>query len=459
MPFIKRTALLLALLACLSLLGGCAGTPAAAPDPKPEPTPEVYRGEAEMDFADRDFEELCGELPALTELRKAHFPEDSLSVEQVRRIQELRPDVELDYDFTVNGKPGSISYTRLDLRSADRSGMQSWLEWAACMPQLQSVELGSGDADDGHIPWAALAALRAARPELKVNYAFTLYGQDFTLESKEMNLTHIPIDDQGALVKGVTACMPNLVYLDMDSCGVDNEHMAEIRDQLPQANVVWRIWFGVVGHGTAGYSVRTDVERILASNPGIGGELDPENTEALKYCTKVKYLDLGHNSYMRSIDFVRYMPDLEAVVLAMGNWFDASPLENCTKIRYAELQTTCLSDLRPLTKLKNLEDLNLCYCFALHDISPLYELPQLKRLYLGKLTPVPAEQVAKMQEIAPDCEIDTTVLNPTDGHWRYTGHDDFGVNFVAPSYQWLRDMMHYDEAPYSYAYPYNDPLY
>ena len=328
-----------------------------------------------MDFADRDFEELCGELPALTELQKAHFPEDSLSVEQVRRFQELRPDVELDYDFTVNGKPGSISYTRLDLRSADRDGMRRWLEWAACMPQLQSVQLGSGDADDGHIPWAALAALRAARPELEVDYAFTLYGQDFTLESREMNLSHIPIDDQGALVKDVTACMPNLIYLDMDTCGVDNEHMAEIRDQLPQANVVWRIWFGVVGHGTAGYSVRTDVERILASNPGIGGELDPENTEALKYCTKVKYLDLGHNSYMRSIDFVRYMPDLEAVVLAMGNWFDASPLENCTKIRYAELQTTCLSDLRPLTKLKNLEDLNLCYCFALHDISPLYELP------------------------------------------------------------------------------------
>ena len=32
------------------------------------------------------------------------------------------------------------------------------------------------------------------------------------------------------------------------------------------------------------------------------------------------------------------MPDLEMVVLAMGDWFDASPLENCTKLRYAELQ-------------------------------------------------------------------------------------------------------------------------
>ena len=464
MPFAeKKWTLVLSLALVPCLLAGCAGPRHAAPDPTPMPTPEptveIYRGEPEMDFTGVSYEELCEQLPQLTQLRKAHFAEDSLSAEQIRSIQTLRPDVELDYDFTVNGKPGSISFTRLDLRTADNAGMKNWLEWALCMPQLKTVELGSGAADDGHVPWEALATLRAARPELEIRYAFTLYGQDFTLESTEMNLTHIPIDDQGALVKAVTACMPRLGYLDMDSCGVDDEHMAEIRDALPQAKVVWRIWFGERGGGLVGYSVRTDVERILASNPGLGGELTPENTRSLKYCTKVKYLDLGHNSYLRDIDFVRYMPDLEAVILAMGNWFDASPLENCTKIHYAELQTTSLSDLRPLTKLKNLEDLNLCYCYALHDITPLYELPQLKRLYLGKLTPVPAEQIEKMREIAPNCQINTTTLDPTEEKWRYLGQDQFGVNELAPSYKWLREVMLYDQAPAAYAYPYNDPLY
>ena len=203
--------------------------------------------------------------------------------------------------------------------------------------------------------------------------------------------------------------------------------------------------------------MRTDVERILASNPGIGGELTPENTKSLKYCTKVKYLDLGHNSYLSSIEFVRYMPDLEAAILAMGDWSDASPLSGCTKLRYAELQTTCINDLRPLVTLTSLTDLNLCYNFALHDISPLYELTQLQRLYLGKYTPVPAEQVAEMQRRAPNCEINTTTENPTDGKWRYTAVTPYG-NEVAPAYQWLRDVMRYDEAPSSYAYSYNDPL-
>ena len=467
MPFAgkKRYALLvLALALCLCLLGGCAlPRPTAGPDPTPAPTPEPTqepdRGEPEMSFPDLGFEELCAKLPELTELRKAVLAEDSLTVEQYRTLCELRPDVDFEYDFTVDGKPGSIGFTRLDLRTADSAGMSRWLEWAACMPELRSIELGTVNAESGHIPWDVLAALRAERPEIDVRCSFTLYGQGFTLESTAMNLTHIPIEDQGALVKSITACMPKLSYLDMDSCGVDDEHMAEIRDALPNANVVWRIWFGVRGQGFAGYSVRTDVERILASNPGVGGELDPDNTKSLKYCTKVKYLDVGHNSYMRDISFVACMPDLEYVVLAMGDWFDASPLENCTKLRYAELQTTSLSDLRPLMKLTNLEDLNLCYCYALHDITPLYELPNLKRLYLGMLSPIPTEQVERFKELHPNCEVDTEVKDPTGGHWRYLGEDAYGVNTAVPAYARLREVMGYDYTPASYAYPYNDPLY
>ena len=466
-PAEKRISILLCLALCLCLLAGCSLPalpmfPAASnstSEPTPEPTPEVYRGEAEMSFSETSFEELCASLPELTELKKATLAEDSLTVEQYRTLCALRPDVEFLYDFSVDGKGGSIDVIHLDLRTANPASMRTWLDWAACMPRLRSIEFGSGDAADSGIPWDALAALRAERPEIEVRYRFTLYGQEFTLESTEMNLTHIKMDDQGALVKSVTSCMPKLVYLDMDSCGVDDEHMAEIRDALPNTEVVWRIWFGEVGHGFAGYSVRTNVTRILASNPGIGGELDEENTKSLKYCTKVKYLDVGHNSYMRDISFVAYMPDLEMVVLAMGDWFDASPLENCPKLWYAELQTTSLSDLRPLMKLQNLQDLNLCYCYALHDITPLYELPNLKRLYLGMLSPVPSEQVERFKELHPDCEVDTEIEDPTSGRWRYIGYDEIGMNKLAPSYERLREVMGYDQAPGSYAYTYNDPLY
>ena len=450
------------MLLAAALLSGCgAATPASAqPVETPEPSEEIviYRGEAEMDLSDKSPDELRQCLPELSNLKEAKLNADTLSAEELGELQALRPDVRFLFQVTLNGKTCDPETEKLDLAGANGKTMREAFAWAAYLPKLKSLELGEGDAADNSIPWAELAKLRAERPDLRVKYEFTLYGQEFSLDSEEMNLTHIPMDDQGALVKAVTDCMPKLRYLDMDSCGVDDEHLAEIRDAHPEANVVWRIWFGDTLEGRAGYSVRTDVDRILASNPGIGGELTPENTKSLKYCTKVKYLDLGHNSYMSSIDFVRYMPDLEATVLAMGNWSDVSPLASCPKLRYAELQTTCINDLRPLARLKNLTDLNLCYNFALHDISPLYEMTQLKRLYLGMYTPVPAEQVAELQRRIPGCEINTSTDNPTDGQWRYTAVTPYG-NELAPAYEWLREVMRYEEAPGSYAYSYNDPLY
>ena len=450
------------MLLAAALLSGCgAAAPASAqPVETPEPSEEIviYRGEAEMDLSDKSPDELRQCLPELSNLKEAKLNADTLSAEELGELQALRPDVRFLFQVTLNGKTCDPETEKLDLAGANRKTMREAFAWAAYLPGLKSLELGEGDAADNSIPWAELAKLRAERPDLRVKYEFTLYGQEFSLDSEEMNLTHIPMDDQGALVKAVTDCMPKLRYLDMDSCGVDDEHMAEIRDAHPEANVVWRIWFGDTLEGRAGYSVRTDVDRILASNPGIGGELTPENTRSLKYCTKVKYLDLGHNSYMSSIDFVRYMPDLEATVLAMGNWSDVSPLASCPKLRYAELQTTCINDLRPLARLKNLTDLNLCYNFALHDISPLYEMTQLKRVYLGMYTPVPAEQVAELQRRIPGCEINTSTDNPTDGQWRYTAVTPYG-NELAPAYEWLREVMRYEEAPASYAYSYNDPLY
>lgn len=459
----KAHLLVLGALLSAGLLSGCglSGASPETPVPTPEPTVEIVidRGQPEMDFTSAGYEDLRSRLPELTELKTATLREDSLSPEQLRKLMDLRPDVTFLYRFHVGGQSGSLDNTELDLSLAQTEELESWLSWALCMPKLRSIELGQGAADDGRIPWETLAKLRTARPELRVNYSFTLCRQEFTLDSTEMNLNHNRMDDQGALVKAITACMPRLEVLDMDFCGVDDEHMAEIRDALPNTEVIWRIWFGETGGGLAGYSVRTNVTKILASNPGIGGELTPENTQSLKYCTKVKYLDLGHNSWLREIDFIRYMPDLEILVLALNDFYDISPLESCTKLRYAELQTSSLSDLRPLSKLKNLTDLNICYCFALHDISPLYELPQLKRLYIGCLTPVPEEQVEQMRKIAPDCEIDTEVVDPTTGGWRYTGHTEWGETILAPAYQELREVMGYDQAPGCYAYSYNDPLY
>ncbi|MBQ6273335.1 MAG: hypothetical protein IJK63_03855 [Oscillospiraceae bacterium] len=326
------------------------------------------------------------------------------------------------------------------------------------LPELETVELGScEDAAESNMDWEALAAAEAACPGAEFHYAFRLYKKSFDLQSTEMDLNHITMTDEGALVKKIALCMPQLSLLDMDFCEVSDEAMADIRDSLPNTEVIWRIWFG--NGKRNGYSVRTDVTRILASNPDKAGELTPENTRALKYCTRVKYLDLGHNDQMTDISFVRYMPDLEVAVLAMGGFSDLSPLADCPKLEYLEIQTSAASDLRPLAGLTNLRHLNIAYIFSLTDITPLYNLTNLERLWIGAYDPVPMDQIEEMQRRAPNCEIDYTTTNPTGGNWRYVGTDKEGHGILHPRYALLHEQFEYGRAPYCYSYLANDPLY
>lgn len=387
-----------------------------------------------------------------------HLPElksikcgEGFNAEHITALRAAFPDADIDCTFTFMGAPLSIKESELDLSEANHADIEQLIMWLPVMNSLESIELGSDERENA-LTWDDICAIHEAAPQAVMSYSFELYGERYTLEETSLNLRYIPISDNGELVKKVTACMPKLEVLDMDGCGVAGEYMAEIRDSLPNTEVIWRVNFG------DRYSVRTNVDTILASNPGLGGELTPENTRDLMYCTKVKYLDLGHNTYLTDISFVSYMPELEVIIVAMDGWSDVSPLANCPKLEYAELQTSALNDLRPLAGLKNLRHLNIGYCFALHDLSPIMDL-ELERLWIGCFTPITPEQVAEYQALHPDCKINTTTVDPTEEGWRYTGWDQYGVAQTDPRYDLLRDQFHYSMAPYSYSYYWTDPLY
>jgi len=392
----------------------------------------------------------AAELMSHLHLKSVNLGENGFTPAELDIISAAAPDAKLSYSFSLDSTGFSLDDTALNLCGMSGNAVQQLTAFLPYMTKVESIELGS--ESDGLLTWDHVSAIKSACPSAELSYAFNLYGKDFTLADTEMNLYKIPISDEGALVKQISVCMPNLKYIDMDGCGVSSEAMAEIRDANPNANVVWRVWFG------ERYSVRTDVIKILASNPGLGGELTPENTVELKYCTKVKYLDLGHNSFMSDISFVSYMPDLEVIIAAMADWSDASPLADCPKLEYAEIQTTGLNDLSPLAGLKNLRHLNIGYCFVLHDLSPIYDL-ELERLWIGKYTPIPPEQIEEYKRRHPDCEVDTeTFIDPTSEGWRYLGWTDTGVTIYAPRYELLREQFDYENAPYCYAYYWNDPL-
>ncbi len=373
----------------------------------------------------------------------------ALTPENIASLQSEYPQITPSYSIVIGGSSVNLTDNEVDLRALSPENIQEAAAWLGCMKSLQNVRLG--DEESSSLSWADIVKLSEACPNANIDFSFSLYGYPMNISAEEINLSHVPVDDNGEAVISALRCMKNCRKLDMDYCGVDDLRMEEIRNMFPDVEVVWRIWFG------ACYSVRTDTERILASRPSVGGMLDNTVGEKLKYCTKIKYLDLGHNDMLTDISFVNYMPDLEVFIIAINeNITDISPLKNCPKLEYLEMNSTPVSDISCLSGMKSLHHLNIG-CTQVRDISAIYGCTDMERLWIGLYTEVPDEQVAMMQSNAPNCVINTTTDDPHGENWRWDYYDDsmFIYHYV-PRYDLLRTQLGYTYSEYSYYW--KDPL-
>ncbi len=371
-----------------------------------------------------------------------------LQLRDLMQLHEAFPKGVLSYSALVGSQRIETDARSLDLSALRHEDMEAVIVLLSDMSALESIELGS--EWDNPISWADIAQLKAGLRNVSIHYSFMLYGQEHTLTDETLDFRGIPVDDEGEALYSILPCMENCRVLDMDSTGVSDDALVRLRDLFPRTRVIWRVWFGEL------YSVRTDAERILASKPSVGGMIcDPS---PLRYCTAVRYLDLGHNYDMDNIDFAMYMPNLEVFICAMDNITDISPLQNCMKLEYLELNSTNVSDLSPLEGHTALRHLNIASCPCVTDITPLYSLTELERLWIGQITPVPAEQVEQMRFAAPGCRINTHVTeDPTGDAWRYTDYDpEIPKYYWVPRYELLRNQLGYNYQEYSFYWL--DPL-
>ena len=463
--------MLLALCLLLTACGkGGASAPGRAPtEPTPVPTPGPVRfaaGEVAPETADLRMSLAAGEtaqLDFLTALRTADLS-GSADEAEVAQWAKAHPGVQTRYTVTLpNGTVLGSDTRSVDLRGLSAADCEAAARKLSLLPALESVELG---AEGGALNWGDIAKLRELLPTPVFHYAFKLYGQDCNLDNTTINLYKVSVNDNGKLIDEVMRYMPQLTYVDMDNTGLDPKRLEEINLNHPNAKVVFRVFFG------DNYPARTDTERILAAMASRGGMLNNDNVSGLYYCHDVKYLDLGHNTWLTNIGFVAQMPKLEVAILSMCNIRDASPLASCPELEYLEMSNTYCDDLRPFSGLSKLRHLNIAgigYDFygdgtrpSLKDITPLYPLTGLERLWIGGYNPVPPEQIAEMQRRAPNCEIDLSVYeDPVGGRWRYidlANYIDTWVDTYHPRYEKLREQFgNYEYTAYNFTW--NDPKY
>lgn len=404
--------------------------PSEPPQQTIEPSPEiVYRhayapDSTVIELVAEDADDLCLQRDRLTQLKRIRLTEPIDGPEALQMLAECFPAAEIEYSLMLAGMQVSSTETELDLSRLDEAGVPDAIKALELLPAVERIKL-SGE----NLSLETVAMFEALPSSPVVDYGFTLFGREFNTADESMILSGIWMGDEGAAVREILPYMTNCTLLEMERCNVSNESMAALRDDFPDIKVVWRVNFSC-------YTCRTDETRILASIKGV--YLNAEACEPLKYCTDVKYLDLGHNC-IENISFVEYMPELEVCIVAINYWTDASPLAKCEKLEYLEIFNTGCTDLTPLSGLSNLKHLNVCWLHELSDISPLYGLTGLERLWIGCVNKVPAEQLEEIAARLPDTVINTTTENPTEEGWR----DD-------PRYELLTEQMGYNLIdPYS----------
>ena len=391
--------------------------------------------------------------------------------EDLELLRSALPQAEIRYTVTLLGQELDPESESMDLTELTGEDVDNAAAALAGLPNLQELTLSE------ELSLEEALQIAESAPGAVVHYPVTLYGRHFDLADEGLDLNHTSIDDQGETVRRLLPCMRACTWVDMDSCGVDNEHMAQIRDENPDVEVIWRVNFGT------NYSVRTNVTKILASMPSKGGTLYDDVGEALQYCTKVRYLDLGHNEHIADFSFIRNMPDLEIVVISMTGISDLSPFTACPNLLYMEAGNTKIGDLTPLAECRNLKHLNIGTNINIKDISPLYDL-DLKRLWIGSYTPVPADQVAEMQERHPTCIINTSApsglernaqggaanegyilgwknyQNYLTADWNhYAATGSFPAQRPIGWFKVIFKAFEYDKATAAYAFSWNDPMY
>ena len=143
----------------------------------------------------------------------------------------------------------------------------------------------------------------------------------------------------------------------------------------------------------------------------------------LKYCTKLKQLDLGHNLELHDWSFLEYMPDLEVLIITASGWENLEMISNCTKLEYLEAipMSHVYVDLKPLEKLTNLEHLNICGMGETDGWEVLLNMKKLKG---------------------------------ATGSWRQNPNGS-----VPERYRQLSEEFDYDHWPKHAPYAYNDPKY
>ena len=308
------------------------------------------------------------------------------------------PHLDISYQVELLGQTFTEETVSATFRDPDVSVLMAQL---ASVSHLETVHLEEPSASPDQ-----LMALMEAYPEISFSWNKTVLGKTFSSEDTEFDFSGMKLDGTDP-VEEAMAYFPKAEKVIMSNCGIDNETMASFREKMrPDYKVVWTVYI-------TKKPVRTDA--VVIHSSGMGVCLIDEQSYDLKYCEDVVVLDIGH-SYVKYIEWIEYMPNLEYLILA-HNWIkDLTPISSCKKLIYLELfWNKHIPDYTPLLGCTALKDLNISGTYA--DPTPLQQMTWLENLW-ANMNDFSQREKQALVEALPNTRIEFNGGEYTGGGWR-----------------------------------------
>ena len=377
----------------------------------------TWIGSLETDFTLEngayDFDTLLRDLQYLPHLLSLTFPETDLTGEQVDALREAYPELTVRCSVNILGTLYDADTSHIDLSSMKSSQLEEVIPKLGLLGNLTEVELmTSGGQSD--LSLSDVARLQDSAPNATFHYTFKLFGKTLSTTDETVEFVDYNIGNEGeAQLREALAVMDNCSRFLLEDCGIDNEVLAQLREDFRgQTKVVWRIYFGK-------YTALTDQETIRA----VYNVFD-NTCHDLMYCEDVKYMDIGHNETLTDLSFVGYMPNIEVLIASGCAATELPGFENCKKLTWLELAyCTKLTDITSLEGCESLRFLNISYTKVTNYMS-LDGLPLERFCCLSPKASV--EEQNTFVSIHPGCLTRYYGSQPYGYGWRY---DDDGYTF------------------------------
>lgn len=439
-------------------------------------------------------------------LLKTYFPKlqkvDAMECHDYAVLESLKeqlPQVEVGYQVSIGGTSHAPDTTDLVLSVGDYDFV-TLMENLKYLPHVTTIKLRMPEQTPEQID-----ELRAAYENVTITCTVGLLGEEYDVETTELNLSAISSADVAEVVEKLPL-LPNLNKLELmaedGTSQLAKEDVKVLMEAVPGIVVNYSFdFFGNVlstadeevhikntkigdeglPEVRAALDLLTNCKRFVLENCQISNEkmaelreeyrgrtkivwrvsygigstltdaeiiravydLVDDNCHNLIYCEDARYMDIGHNEWLDGCEFVSGMKSLEYVIISGAPIKDLTPFQNCKNLRVLEAAfCEYIESVEPLRNCTNLEWLNISYTHVT-DLSPLDDLNlvNLCAMYYPR-SRVPQEEQDRFLALKPYCQINFVGSQPYGNVWRYDAEGEF-----QPWYNLIREVFRYEIFP------------